>query len=366
MYASWPKVVSQNERALVALSYGHRYELRPVDDSSSNSPLVLIKDGEPISDVFIDKGRITDFCVGTDLIAIATVEPAGLYLCRTWKESQVLYLRIPLEDETAKAASDVTIGNYGSNILVVWHGPEPGPVYVGMVSGKDAFRFDYKVLRYYNERGQLRTYLRTEGEHILAVPHFPRQMGVMCMLSNNGLKFYSLRPFYTINKLSDELSDSPMMYNMGIAEPPLYAVPSRIQFDAYTMTVKINGKHMVMKYDPMEQISTINKEWIKIIVDGVEIGTKDTIFMTPFETDRNLQIQAVESLDAIEISADLPVSFKLSTQTPTEALPQLGIGYLIKGQKADILMRSMQCFTPFALARFIEKFNVKIRAEVWS
>lgn len=366
MYASWPKVVSRNERALVALSYGHRYDLEPVDDSNSDTMLVLSKDGEPIADIALDRGRVADFCVSADLVAIATVEPAGLYLCRNWKESQVLYLKIPLEDQSLSAASDVTIGNYGSNILVAWHGPEPGPVYVGMVSGKDAFRFDYKVLRYYNEKGQLRTYLRTEGEHVLAIPHFPRQMGVICTLSNNGVKFYSLRPFYTINKLSDELSDSPLIYNMGIAEPPLYAVPSRIQFDAYTMTVRINGKHLAMKYDPMEQIDTINKEWVKIIIDGVEIGPKDTIFMTPFETDKNLQVQAVESLGAIEIEADLPVSFRLASQTPTEALPQLGIGYLMKGQKTDILMTPMQCFTPFAMARFVEKFNVKIRAEVWS
>lgn len=366
MYASWPKIISRKERTLVVLSYGHRYDLQPVDDTKADTPLVLFKDGEPIADIQVEKGRVVDFCVCGDLVAIATVEPAGLYLCRTWKESQVLYLRFSLENENTPAASSVTLGNYGSNITVVWHGPEPGPVFIGMVSGKDAFRFDYKPLQYYNEKGHLRMYIRKEGEKVLAVPHFPRQNGVVAMLSNQGLKFYSLRPFYTINKLTDNLVDSPMFYNSGIQRPDLPSIASRIQFDAYTMNVKINNNHIVMKYDVLDQIDSVEKDWIKVTVNGTVVGPNDMVYLTPVNTDQTLRIDAVETLGDIEIKADLPVSLRLSTQLPNEALPSLGIGLLMKGQKADILMRPMQCLTPYALARFIEKFNIKIRAEVWS
>lgn len=365
MYASWPKVINRNERTLVVLSYGHRYDLKPVDDTEGNSPLLLTKDGEPIGDIQIDQGKVVDFCVSSDLVAIATVEPAGLYLCRTWKDSQVLYLRFALENEATPTASTVTLGNFGSNILVIWHGPEPGPVYVGMVSGKDAFRFDYKALTYYNDKGRLRTYLRTDGEQVLAVPHFPRQMGTIATLSSRGLRFYSLRPFYTLNKLTDDLTDSPLFYN-PVVEPELTTMPSRMQFDAYTMNVRINGNHMIMKYDPLDQIDEVDKDWIKITVNGQVLGPTDMIYMAPLEVEQTLKVDAVETLGAIEIRADLPVSFRLSNQMPDKSLSTLGIGYLMKGQKTDILMRPMQCFTPYALARFTEKFNIKVRAEVWS
>lgn len=366
MYASWPKIISRSERTLVVLSYGHRYDLQPIDDSGANSPLVLSKDGEAITGVQVDKGRVVDFCVSHDLIAIATVEPAGLYLCRTWKESQVLYLRFPLENEDTPSASSVTVGNFGSNILVAWHGPDAGPVYVGMVSGKDAFRFDHKVLRYYNEKGQLRTYIRQDGEQVLAVPHFPRQMGTICTLSNRGLKFYALKPFYTLNKLTDDLIDVPMFYNAGNPDPQTCVMPNRLQFDAYTMNVQINNNHLVMKYDPIDQIDKVYKDWVKIYVNGTEVGPSDTIFMSPLDVDQTLRVDAIETLGDVEIKADLPVSLRLASQMPNEALPSLGIGLLMKDQKTDILMRPMQCLTPFALARFIEKFNIKIRAEVWS
>lgn len=364
MYASWPKVISQKERTLVVLSYGHRYDLQPVDDMAANTPLVLTKDGEPIADVCVDKGRVVDFCVSSDLVAIATLEPAGIYLCRTWKESQVLYLRFPLEGDEENSITSLTIGNYGANILVAWHGNEPGPVHVGMISGKDAFRFDHKVLRYYNEKGQLRVYIRPEGERVLAVPHFPRQMGTICTLSSQGLKFFGLRPFYTLNRLTDDLDDMPLLYNP--MDDSIDSRPSRLQFDAYTMNVKINGNHLVMKYDPLEQINSVDKDWVRITVNGTVIGPNDTVFMTPLDVDQTLRVDAVETLSDVEVRADLPVSFRLSNQLPNESLPTLGIGYLMKGQKTDILMRPIQCFTPFALARFIEKFNVKIRAEVWS
>lgn len=366
MYTSWPKVLSQSERTLVVLSHGHRYDLQPADDSESNTLFCLYKDGDAIANVHIDKGKVFDFCVSQDLVAIATIKPAGLYLCRTWKESQILYLRFPLEDEAFSASSSVTIGNFGSNILVLWHGPEAGPVYVGMISGKDAFRFDYKVLRYYNDKGHLRAYLRQDGERVLAVPNFPRQMGVVCTLTGSGMKFFGLRPFYTLNKLTDDLIESPLLYNIGSIEPMLQANPSRLQFDAYNMVVKINNNHLSMKYDPLNSIKEAGKDWIKITVNDTELEPTDTIFMTPLEVEQSLTIEAKEELGSIELHADLPVAFRLSTQMPKEALPNLGISYLLKGQKADILMRPMQCFTPFALARFIEKFNVKIRAEVWS
>lgn len=366
MYASWPKIISRKERTLVVLSYGHRYDLQPVDDTDSMNQLVLYKDGSPISDIHVDKGRIVDFCVCSDLVAIATIEPAGLYLCRTWKDSQILYLKFSLEAAGAPTVSNVTLGNYGSNITVVWHNNETGPVFIGMVSGKDAFRFDYKPLQYYNDKGHLRMYIRTDGEKVIAVPHFPRQNGVVAMLSSRGLKFYSLRPFYTLNKLTDNLTDIPLLYsnNLQPADPGSYI--SRMQFDAYTMNVKIQDNHVIMKYDVLDQIKPANKDWIKLTVNGTVVQPSDTIYLTPTEVDQELRIDAVETLGDIEVRADLPVALRLASQLPNEALSSLGIGSLMKGQKTDILMRPMQCLTPFALARFIEKFNIKIRAEVWS
>lgn len=365
-YTSWPTVISKRERTLVSLSYGHIYKLQPDDETKGNSPLGLYRDGELIAEIYVDMGRPVDFAVSHDLVAVATVEPAGLYICRNTPHSGVIYTKFPMEPVDKQSVSSVTIGNYGANINCIWHADCMGPVYTGMISGKDAFRFDYKPLTYYDDYGRQKVFIRQEYERILAIPHMPRQFGVIAVLSPLGIKFYSLKPYYTINKFTDNLLDAPLIYNTGWSDPTVHGFPSRVQFDCWDMLVQINQNHMVMKYDPLDQIERNKKDWVRINIDGRDVQPNDTLYIVPTEVDRPLKVEAKEILESFEIHADLPVSFRFPGDLPDDSLSHLGIKYLPKGSTTDILMKTMTCITPWALARFVEKFNVKIRAEVWS
>lgn len=365
-YTSWPKIVSQRERTLVSLSHGHMYKLQPEDDTRSNSVLALYKDDELIAELHIDMGRPVDFTVSHDLVAVATVEPAGLYLCRNTQNSGVIYTKFPMEPVDKQSVSSVTIGNYGANISCIWHADCMGPVYIGMISGKDAFRFDYKPLTYYDELGRQKIFIRQEYERVLAVPHLPKQFGTVAIISPLGVKFYSLKPYYNLNKFTDDLLDAPLVYNTGWTDPTVQGFPSKMQFDCWDMMVQIRNNHIVMKYDPLDQITRNRKDWVRVNIDGRDVGPTDILYMAPYETDRPMQIEAKELLESMEIHADLPVSFRFPDDLPTDSLSHLGIKYLPKGSTKDIIMRTLTCITPWSLARFIEKFNIKIRAEVWS
>lgn len=366
MYTSWPKFLNQKERTLVTLSCGHIYRLVPQDDSKADSPLSLFKDAELIAEIYVDNGQVVDFAVSRDLVAVATKNPAGLYICRTLPGSNVIYTKFPVEPVDKQSVTSITIGNYGSNIIVLWHGDMIGPVYIGMISGRDAFRFDYKPLTYYDEWGRQRMFVKQEYEKVLAIPHMPGQFGTIATVSPMGIKFYALKPFYTMNKFTDHLMNAPLVYNTGWTDPTVQGFPTRVQFDCWDMMVQINDNHLTMKYDPTGIAKSTTKDWIKMTVNGKVLGPSDLLYMNPMGQDQKLNIQALEDLDSLTLHADLPVSFRLSHQLPDEALSNLGLGYLPKGSGVDILMRPMQCLTPWQLARFVEKFNVKIRAEVWS
>ena len=367
MYTSWPHFLSKKERTLVTLSCGHIYKLMPQDDTESDSPLNLYKDDEIIAHVNVDIGHVVDFAVSRDLVAIATANPAGLYICRTLdEEGHVIYTKFPVEPVDKQSVTSITIGNYGANIITLWHSSTPGPVYVGMISGKDAFRFDYKPLTYYDDYGRQRMYVKQENENVLAIPHMPGEFGTIATVSPLGIKFYSLKPFYTMNKFTDHLMNAPLIYNTGWTDPTVQGFPKRVQFDCWDMMVQINENHMVMKYDPLNKIKKIEKDWIQLSVNGQQLSSSDILYMNPLGVDQELRVEALEDLGSVTIHADLPVSFRLAGQIPDDALSNLGLRYLPKGSGLDILMRPMQCLTPWQLARFVEKFNVKIRAEIWS
>lgn len=367
MYTSWPHFLSKQERTLVTLSCGHIYKLMPQDDTESDSPLNLYKDDEIIAHVNVDIGHVVDFAVSRDLVAIATANPAGLYICRTLdEEGHVIYTKFPVEPVDKQSVTSITIGNYGANIITLWHSSTPGPVYVGMISGKDAFRFDYKPLTYYDDYGRQRMYIKQENENVLAIPHMPGEFGTIATVSPLGIKFYSLKPFYTMNKFTDHLMNAPLIYNTGWTDPTVQGFPKRVQFDCWNMMVQINENHMVMKYDPLNKIKKIEKDWIQLSVNGQQLSASDILYMNPLGVDQELRVEALEDLGSVTIHADLPVSFRLAGQIPDDVLSNLGLRYLPKGSGLDILMRPMQCLTPWQLARFIEKFNVKIRAEIWS
>lgn len=373
-YSSWPYLVDTDQRVLYTLFNGYLYRLAPHDDGEVDSRenyLTLYKGSDVVAHISVAEGKVVDFVVTSELIALATIKPAGVYICKPWRDTSVLYLRLPLDtpDKSLQRISNVTLGNYGGNIIVVWYGSGDSPVHIGMLSGKDAFRFDPMPLVFYDEFGRQKMYIKTEQEKVLAVPHVPRQYGMVASISPKGLKFYSLHPFYTLNKLSDDsyITHLPISPNYGWNDYSSNGLPDRLQFSGYDLLVNVSGNHITMKYDPFHTIKSTTKDWVKITVDGVELPSNQSIYLTPFDTDRSVSIKPSVDATDITIHADLPVSFKLANQIPpsTVNLSQTGIKYLPKNTQKTLTMRTIQCFTPWQLARFFEKFNIKIRAELW-
>lgn len=370
-YLSWPHIIDTDQRVLYTLWYGHMYKLAPHDDAepaSRNCPLTLYKDDEVIAEIAVD-GKVMDFTVNHDVVVIATIKPAGLYICRPWKGTTVLYMYLPLDapDPADQVIENITLGNYRGNVFVLWYGPTPAPVFVGMISGRDVFRFDPMPLVYYDSYGVQRMYIRKETERVLAVPHLPSQLGTIAIISPVGMKFYSLKPFYMMNPLStDYISHMPFSLDASHSEPDMTRhMPSRMQFSTYDLLVQINQNHLTMKYDPLQQARTKNQDWVKIYIDGAEVDSSQYVYLTPFNTDRDLVIEPQVNATDITIHADLPISFTTSNPVETTELPQTGLRFLPKNTQYRLAMRTIPCFTRWQLARFIEKFNLKIRAELW-
>lgn len=365
-YGSWPKVVSANERSLLSLAYGHLYAIEPVQDSESRSLLTLKKDGDDIGEVAIREGKVVDFTVAKNLIAVATLDPACLYICRPYKESVVLATAFPMTPTEGHRVSSITLGNYSGNIIAVWHTDDVAPVFIGMIGGRDAFRFDYKPLIYYDDSGRQRLYVRQDYERILAVPHFPGQFGTVAIISPLGVRFLSLKPYYTMNRFTDNYASTPMQMGMGWADQNPNRLPQRMQMDAYNLLVHINKNHLMMKYDPTQHIKENQKDWVRLVIDGQEVQPSDIIFTSPTTLEYPMRIEAKQNLESVELHADLPVTFRLAGQERDAELSNMYFKSMPKGTGTDILVSVIQCLTPWDVARFIEKFNIKIRAEVWS
>lgn len=369
-YVSWPHVISTDQRVLYTLLHGHLYKLAPHDDIDAQlraNPLTLYKDDQPIADISVE-GKIVDFTVNHELVALATIQPAGLHLCRPFKNTAVLYMKIPLDahKKEDQVISNITLGNYGSNIIVVWHGPGVSPVYIGMVSGRDAFRFDPMPLVFYDQTGRQRMYYRQANEKVLAVPHMPSQYGAIATISPMGMMFYKLQPFYTLNKLHNEHKvHMPFSLEPAWTEPDSANLPDRLQFSSYDLLVNITGNHMTMKYDPLQSARNTTRDWVKVIVDGNEITQSQYVYMSPIDTDRTFALEPRVTATDITIHADLPVTFKLDDQVMAEEVSQTGIRFLPKNTQKMFTMRTYPCLSRWQLARFAEKFNLKIRAEVW-
>ena len=369
-YMSWPHVISRDQRVLYTLVHGHMYKLVPQDDglpSARSASYILYKDSDPIANMVFD-GRITDFTVSHEVVVVATINPAGLHICKPFRNTAVLHMFLPLDPKDKSVIESITLGNYGGNVIALWHGPAPAPVFVGMISGKDAFRFDPMPLVYYDEFGRQQMYMRQDFEHIMAVPYFPNQFGAIATISPMGLKFYGLKPFYTMIPLHDEsITHLPFANTEGWIRPNPKELPDRFQFSGYDLLVHIRGNHMTMKYDPLEEaVWKRQKDWIRVFVDGQEIAPNQFIYMSPVDTDRSFRLEPRANATDITLHADLPVSFKTSDQVDlSSALSRTGIKYLPKSTQANLIMNTMQAITPWQLSRFAEKFNLKIRAELW-
>lgn len=367
---SWPHVISRDQRVLYTLVQGHMYKIVPQDDTIQhvkNNSYTLFKDQEVVADVAVE-GRIVDFMVNHEVVVLATVNPAGLHICKPFKGTVVLHLYLPLDPKDSNVIENITLGNYGGNIIALWYGPTSAPVYVGMISGKDAFRFDPMPLVYYDEYGRQQMYIRPETESIMAVPYFPNQFGAIATISPVGLKFYGLHPFYMMTSLHDDaIVHLPFTHSDGWISPNPKDLPNRFQFSGYDLLVHIRGNHLTMKYDPLEEATwKKQKDWIRVFLDGQEIAPNQFIYVTPTDVESLLQLEPRVNATDVVLHADLPVSFKLSNQVDvTSALSQTGLKYLPKGIRNNLFMKTIQAITPWQLSRFIEKFNLKIRAELW-
>lgn len=369
-YSSWPHVISTDQRVLYTLLHGHLYKLAPHDDTDVNlraNPVTLYKDDQPIADIAVE-GKIVDFTVNHELVVLATIHPAGLHLCRPWKNTLVLYMNFPLDtfDKEQQVISNITLGNYGSNVVVVWHGPDVSPVFIGMVSGRDAYRFDPMPLVFYDSLGRQRMYYRQSNEKVLAVPHMPSQYGAIATVSPTGLKFYRLKPFYTLNELhSDYFTHMPFSLGTAWKEPDPVDLADHLQFSGYDLLVNITGNHMTMKYDPLHVARTTTKDWVRVLVDGTEVTSSQFVYLTPTEKDRTFTLEPRVTATDITLHADLPVTFNLSDQPIPEKVSQTSLRFLPKNTQKVLAMRTYPCLSRWQLARFAEKFNLKIRAELW-
>lgn len=371
-YISWPQLVDTDQRVLYTLLYGHLYKLVPHDDTDPQSrrcPLTLYRDDEVVATIEVE-GKVSDFTVNHDVVAVATIHPAALYICRPWKGTAVLTLPLMLDspDKSEQVIENITLGNYRGNIVVLWYGSTTAPVFVGMISGRDAFRFDPMPLVYYDSYGVQRMYIRKETERVLAVPHLPNQPGTIAIISPAGMKFYSLKPFYMMNPLSkDYITHMPFSLDAPYTEDfdTTQHMPARMQFSAYDLLVHINQNHLTMKYDPFQSARRSNQDWVRVFIDGAEVSPSKLVYLTPFDTDRTLVLEPTVTATDITIHADLPISFTTSNPAESLEVSQTGIRFLPKNAQRILTMRTIPCFTGRQVARFIEKYNLKIRAELW-
>lgn len=357
---TWPELTPRDADRLVTMYGGVQYNL--VRKFATESSYEVTRGGRYWTSVTLPKTTaVVDFLVMDRYIFIATETPAMLYMAYNvpmaeW--SSLLY--------TEREVTHVSIGNYHNNPLIIYT-TSTGAVWAQVLVNDNPFMRMEQQMCLASDPTEL-LYL-SPGERMTCVPFFPKHYGVVGFITNHGLRFFSLRPYYTLQPLSDTLFDTPYLYNFG--DSPLRATPYRLRTDGYKLQVELENDILSFKYHLGMTAANQETDWITLTIDGVPVSPA-TIFVLQQKQNYTLGIQANKFLSDLELTLTTPVLLQRLGEETTGSSTTF-VSSLAQGERYFFNMHgkgTIQSVNPQVigfdpLTRFLDKLGLQIRASVW-
>lgn len=355
---TWPERTERSVDSLVTMFGGHVYRL--VRDPFRRDYYKIYCDGMFWNALSLPYS-VSDFIVFDRYIFLATENPACLYMSFNvphFQWSTLMYSESPVRH--------VSLGNYHNNPLIVYC-KENGEMWSQVLSSDSPFMRSEQQLCLHSS--PTTPIFLGEQERFVCIPFFPRHYGVIGVLSTYGLRFHSLRPYYSLQPFSDTVADVPPFYNLG--DPDLRGMPPRLRVNGYKLFVEITDNLLTFKYHMGIPQSAPSQDWITVSING-QIVQPNTLFSLLPKTDYRLDITANQFLEDMEVRMSLPVLLTRQGQDDFGS-SVLKIPSLNKGQTYSVKMSGdgvQQSVNPQLvgfdlLARFLDKIGMSIRASVW-
>lgn len=326
MYNSWPRLLEVAPNVLASYCGGALYTLSIEDTPVEGTNIKVLKEAVPLIDISIPQGLVYDFHIINRKLFLLTKNPDLLYVVLLDKGSLTFVCALP---KPMSPIGTTSLGNYGSNLLLIWATPAQDVEiqgWVGMLTGNDALVSYVEPLTLFNPSTTARRIQLNPEEQLIAVTHPPNLFGAVAKVSPRGAIFYALSPFSVLRATTDALVHIAPFYNIG--GPHIKGTLHKLSFCGWQMLAKINAASVVLAQDPLNIISTAT-DWINVQAGETLLDTNTPLVISA-NTPISISLQAKANLSQLCITTSLGVFTYQDTIAPNIYIPYLAKGDTIR------------------------------------